>query len=206
MSGEAGGGEVEGAAAVPGDLGAGSSDGGEAGGGEDVGATLAAARSRAEEYLQSLQRLKADFDNYRRRVAQDQARWGEAAVAAFVAQLLPVVDNLERAATASGDAAAVRQGVEMTLRQMREALTSAGIVALEAVGQPFDPGRHEAVARGPAPGMAEGTVAEEYRRGYMMRGAVLRPALVKVAAAEGGEGAGPEGAAPAGSGGEEGER
>jgi molecular chaperone GrpE len=156
----------------------------EAGRAPEAADPLAEARARADELLASLQRLKADFDNYRRRVAQEQARWGEAAVAAFVAQLLPAVDNLERAAAATGDAEAVRRGVELTLRQIREVLASVGVEPLEAVGQPFDPERHEAVARGSAPGVAEGTVIEEYRRGYAMRGSVLRPALVKVATPE----------------------
>jgi molecular chaperone GrpE len=191
MSGGTDHGEVEAAPGVaPADGGTGAgrvlADGEPAGAAE--GAAPADAAVRAEEYLQALQRLKADFDNYRRRTAQDQARWGEAAVAAFVARILPVVDNLERAVQAGGDAAAVRQGVELTLRQLREVLAAAGVVPLEALGQPFDPERHEAVARGPAAGMAEGTVAEEYRRGYLMRGSVLRPALVKVVTAADGSG------------------
>ena len=138
---------------------------------------------RAEEYRLSLLRLKADFDNYRRRVAQDQARWGESAVAAFVVQLLSVVDNLERALTAATDGPGVRQGVELTLRQLHEVLQGVGITAEESVGKPFDPTRHEAVAHGPAAGVAEGSVAEEYRKGYRLRDQVLRAALVKVATA-----------------------
>lgn len=150
------------------------------------GAPAPATDARAEEYLQSLLRLKADFDNYRRRTAQDQARWGEAAVAAFIIQLLPVVDNLERALGAAGDGAAVRQGVEMTLRQLETVLAGAGVTAMSALGQPFDPARHEAVARGPAAEVAPGAVSEEYRKGYLLRDQVLRPAMVRVAA-EGGE-------------------
>jgi len=166
-----------------------------------------AGAAKAEEYLQSLVRLKADFDNYRRRTAQDQVRWGEAAVAAFIVQLLPVVDNLERAIGAAGDAAAVRQGVEMTLRQLGTVLSGAGVTPLASLGQPFDPARHEAVARGPAAGVAAGAVAEEYRKGYLLRDQVLRPAMVKVAAeaADAASGPGGEGA-PAGDAAKEGER
>lgn len=177
----------EGAAAAGGD-----------GAAASVSEELARAEARAEEYLQTLQRLKADFDNYRRRVSQDQARWGEAALAAFIGQLLPVVDNLERAAAASGDLESVRQGVAMTLRQLQEVLRGVGVEAMQSVGQVFDPERHEAVARAAVPGVAEGAVVEEYRRGYVMRGAVLRPALVKVAVAESGAAAETgDGAAPA---------
>ena len=141
------------------------------------------AAARAEEYLQSLQRLKADFDNYRRRMAADQARWAESALAGFILKVLPVLDNLERAFAATGDADAVRQGVELTVRELREVLSAVGVRPMESVGQPFDPARHEAVARGPAPGVADGAVAEEYRRGYLLRDLVLRPAMVRVAEA-----------------------
>ena len=168
-----------------------------AGAADDQGETGATGEgpSQAEVYLAALQRLKADFDNYRRRTNQEQARWGEAAVAAFIVQILPLIDNLERATSASGDPEAVRQGVELTLRQARDALTAAGVTALEAIGQPFDPERHEAVMRGPVAGMVEGMVAEEYRRGYLMHGAVLRPALVKVASGDVVDGPGTRGAA-----------
>lgn len=157
--------------------------------------------SKADEYLAALQRLKADFDNYRRRVGQDQARWGDAAVAGLVIQLLPVVDNLERALQAAGDGPGVRQGVEMTLRQFREVLGAAGVEAMDSRGQPFDPTRHEAVARGPVAGVAAGTVAEEYRKGYLLRDQVLRPAMVKVAVEQ--EPGGPAAERPAASAGNE---
>jgi molecular chaperone GrpE len=140
----------------------------------------AADGTKAEEYLQALQRERADFANYKRRVAAEQSGWGERAVAGFVLGLLPVLDNLERALGAAADAAAVRQGVELTVRQLREILQTAGVAPMEAAGQPFDPARHEAVARGPAPGVPEGVVAEEYRRGYLYRDQVLRPAMVRV--------------------------
>lgn len=167
-------------------------------------AAAPAEAERSEEYRQSLIRLKADFDNYRRRTAQDQARWSEAAVGAFVVQLLPVIDNLERAAAAGGDGEAVRRGVELTLRQLATVLADAGVIPLEAVGKPFDPALHEAVARGPAPGTTPGSVAEEYRKGYLLKGQVLRPAMVRVAeeAAATGEDAGDAATEPA----KEGER
>ncbi len=161
---------------------------------------------KAEEYLQNLIRLKADFDNYRRRTVQDQARWGEAAVAAFIVQLLPVVDNLERAMVAAGDAVAVRQGVEMTLRQFGTVLGGAGVTAMTSLGQAFDPARHEAVARGPAADAAPGTVVEEYRKGYLLRDQVLRPAMVRVAAEASEPPAGADGVGAAVDAAKEGER
>jgi len=151
---------------------------------EELALELERARALADDYRQTLQRLKADFDNYRKRVAQDQERWQQMAVAGLALEVLPAIDNLERALGASGDPAAVRQGVELTVRQLRDVLAASGIRPFEAVGQPFDPTRHEAVARGAVPGVPEGHVAEEYRRGYLIGDQVLRPALVKVAQAE----------------------
>ena len=153
-------------------------------GAAEGGPAASAGDRQAEEYLAALQRLKADFDNYRRRIGQEQTRWGDTAVAGFIGQLLPVVDNLERAMGAAGDGDAVRQGVELTVRQLREVLAAAGVTPMEVVGQPFDPVRHEAVARGAAEGLEEGLVAEEYRRGYIFRDQVLRPAMVKVSTGE----------------------
>ncbi len=171
--------QAEAQTGVPEETPAAEGDGGARPGGENP-KPAAEAAGPADEYLAALQRLKADFDNYRRRMGQEQARWGDAAVAGFVVQLLPVVDNLERAIEASGDAQAVRQGVELTVRQLRDVLAGAGVTPMDSLGRPFDPARHEAVARGPAEGLAEGLVAEEYRRGYLFREQVLRPAMVRV--------------------------
>lgn len=145
----------------------------------------AAAERRAEEYLAQLQRLKADFDNYRRRMMQEQVRWQEQAVGRFVAQLLPVLDNLERALLAGEGAGvdALRQGLEMTLRQFRDVLAREGVTPIEAVGRPFDPACHEAMMRVEGGEREEDTVVEEFQKGYLYKGAVLRPALVKVAVA-----------------------
>lgn len=151
---------------------------------QDDGDALQKALALAEEYRTTLQRLKADFDNYRKRINQEQQRWRQAAVTDLVLEVLPAVDNLERAAGADGDLEAVRQGVGLTIRQLHAALETAGIRPFVALGQPFDPTRHEAVAHEAVPGVADGCVAEEYRRGYLISDQVLRPALVKVAQAE----------------------
>lgn len=143
---------------------------------------LATERRKVEDYLGQIQRLKADFDNYRRRMMQEQARWQDQAVGQFVLQVLPVLDNLERAAASgNSDTAALRQGLELTLRQFRDTLEKAGVEPIEAVGQPFDPNVHEAMMRVDGEGMAEDTVLEEFQKGYMYKGQVLRPTLVKVA-------------------------
>lgn len=145
----------------------------------------AAAERRAEEYLAQLQRLKADFDNYRRRMMHEQVRWQDAAVGRFVAGLLPVLDNLERGVSSAGaaEAEALREGMALILRQLQEYLERSGVQAIEALGRPFDPERHEAMARVEEEGRGEDTVVEVYQKGYVYKGAVLRPALVKVAVA-----------------------
>ncbi len=144
----------------------------------------AEAERRAEETLAQLQRMKADFDNYRRRMIQEQARWQDGAVGRFLTELLPVVDNLERgllSAAGSGDGEALRRGLELIVRQLHEVLERSGVRPIEAVGAPFDPERHEAMARVEEGDRDEDTVVEEFQKGYLYKGSVLRPALVKVA-------------------------
>lgn len=149
-------------------------------------------RQKAEEYLAQIQRLRADFDNYRKRMMQEQARWRDAAVGEFIMGLLPVMDNFERALAAAskgGDPASLLQGIQMIHRQLSDTLARAGLQPMEAVGQPFNPNLHEAMMRVESgEGYEVDTVVEEFQRGYIYKGSVIRPALVKVAVA----GSGPE--------------
>ncbi|PZN08138.1 MAG: nucleotide exchange factor GrpE [Bacillota bacterium] len=146
-----------------------------------------AARRQAQEYLDQLRRLQADFTNYRRRMMEEQRRWRQDAEAELVRALLPVLDNLERALAAGGDAGhPVVQGVAMIHRQFLDVLRQVGVEPMEAEGQPFDPHRHEAVARVETADRPDGTVIEVFQRGYLYRGRTLRPAMVKVAVAPAG--------------------
>lgn len=141
----------------------------------------------AAEYLDLLQRLKADFDNFRRRSAQELAESRRAGAADFVRDLLPVLDSLERAAgSASGgdDSPALRQGLEMTLKQMRAVLHRAGVARIEAEGKAFDPSVHEAILSVPAGDRPAGIVAQVFEEGYKMGDRLLRPARVAVTADE----------------------
>ncbi len=143
-----------------------------------------AARRQAEETLDQLRRLQADFTNYRRRMMEEQSRWRQEAEAELARALLPVVDNLERALAAAGqDNHPVVQGVAMVHRQFLEVLRQAGVEPIAAQGQPFDPYRHEAVAREETAEHPDGTVIEVFQKGYLYRGRTLRPAMVKVAVA-----------------------
>ncbi|HEY8487622.1 MAG TPA: nucleotide exchange factor GrpE [Thermaerobacter sp.] len=146
-----------------------------------------AARRQAQEYLDQLRRLQADFTNYRRRMMEEQRRWRQDAEAEMARALLPVLDNLERALAAGGDAGhPVVQGVAMVHRQFLDVLRQVGVEPMEAEGQPFDPHRHEAVARVETTDHPDGTVIEVFQRGYLYRGRTLRPAMVKVAVAPAG--------------------
>lgn len=146
------------------------------------------AAERAEDYFGQLQRLKADFDNYRRRMAKEQARWRDLGAGRVVEQILPVLDNLERAVDAAGDDSApenLRQGVELILRQFHDALGATGLEGISPENQPFDPRYHEAVARVEEGDHHLDTVVEVFQKGYLYKGIVLRPAMVKVAVGTG---------------------
>jgi molecular chaperone GrpE len=144
---------------------------------------LAAARAQAAEYLDLAQRVQADFENFKRRVARERERAVEVAVGDTLALLLPALDHLHLAldACACGARAGdLRHGVELTLRQLEDDLGDAGVAAIPAVGETFDPQLHEAMLR--VPGEPDGVVVAEFRRGYVHHGRVLRPALVSVGA------------------------
>lgn len=141
-----------------------------------------------DEYRDLLLRARAEFDNYRKRVERERQEQAEAAAFDVLGDLLPIVDDLERALAApaegAGSADAYRAGVELIHRRMLDLLRGRGVTPIEALGAAFDPRLHEAVTHEPAPGRREGEVIEEYRRGYTLGGRLLRPSMVKVAAGE----------------------
>jgi len=151
---------------------------------EAVVAELVVARAEAEGYLDDLRRLQAEFDNYRKRTMREQTARMASASQALVARLLPVLDNFELAvshAEQSRDFDRMLKGVEMVFGELREMLSSEGLVSIEAEGKPFDPERHEAVVAVEQDGAEPGTVVDVIRKGYELNGRVLRPAMVKVA-------------------------
>ena len=135
-----------------------------------------------EEYLQSYRRLRADFDNYKRRTRQEMLQAADNGKEELLLQLLPVLDNLERALTATGEPDKWRSGVEMIFRQFLEILLAAGLKPIPAVGEMFDPNLHEALLREPSE-QPENTILEEIKKGYLFGEKTIRPSLVKVAAA-----------------------
>jgi molecular chaperone GrpE len=137
-----------------------------------------------DEYYDRLLRKTAEFDNYRKRVDRERQTLADATAASVVEELLPLMDDLERALEAdpgSEGAEAYRRGVELIHRQLGDILRKRGVVAIEAVGAEFDPHVHQAVAYEPAEGRRDGEVIDELRRGYRLGDRLLRPSMVRVA-------------------------
>ena len=143
---------------------------------------LEAVRKEKDQYHDRLVRLQADFDNVRKRAGRDHDLQRTSAAADLMRHLLPVLDNLDRALrTCAGDDP-MRRGIGLIHQQMIDLLEKEGLRAVPAVGEPFDPHRHEAVDVIDSPGSEPGVVIEEMQRGYMYKDRLIRPSLVKVAA------------------------
>src|SRR5262249_31291888 len=147
---------------------------------------IAQAIEERDQLRDRLLRTQAEFDNFRKRTERERLDTIERAAESVLRDLLPVVDDLERAlgAEATSEAApSYRRGVELIHRQLTELLTRRGVKPIEALGQDFDPHLHQAVASEAVPGARDGEVVEELRRGYTLGDRLLRPAMVKVAQA-----------------------
>jgi molecular chaperone GrpE (heat shock protein) len=143
---------------------------------------LEVARKQAAEYLEHLQRLKAEFDNYRKRVLKEQTRAVEMASEPLLRRLLEVLDEFELALMAAEqkpDFDRFLHGVELVYAKLQEILRSEGLERIDAKGKPFDPEQHEALMQS-GDGDGEPRVADVLRNGYSLRGRVIRPAGVKV--------------------------
>jgi molecular chaperone GrpE len=143
---------------------------------------LATARAEAAEYLDHLQRLQAEFENYRKRMTRSQERLVDAELQRFVQQLLGVLDEFDLALIAAErepDFEAFRKGVELVYAKLAETLRTEGLERIEAEGKTFDPNEHEALMQ-TGEGDGEPQVAEVFRQGYRLRGNVIRPASVRV--------------------------
>ena len=148
----------------------------------EILAQLAEAQAKAATLQEEFLRAKAETENVRRRAQEDVSKAHKFAIENFAENLLPVLDSLEAAlADSSTDLAKVREGVELTLRQLTGALEKGRVVALNPVGEKFDPHRHQAISMVPADQEAN-TVVNVLQKGYVIADRVLRPALVTVAA------------------------
>ena len=138
--------------------------------------------AQRDEYLALAQRTQADFENYRKRVARDAAAAESRGLVRLARELLPALDNLDRALAASADADQVLiDGLLLVQRELLGALERAGIESYGLAGEQFDPEVHEAVAQQPFDGRAPGEIVEVYQPGYRLAGGVIRPARVLVA-------------------------
>jgi molecular chaperone GrpE len=148
----------------------------------DFESRLAEAEAKRDEYLDLLQRTKADFENYRKRAARDQERLVAHAHERLVRELLPVLDDLERTLEAAErhEEAALVDGVRLVERSLRKALEKEGLTEIETEGR-FDPHVHEAVLAQPVDDAEQGAVLEVMQRGYRLGDKVVRPARVIVA-------------------------
>jgi molecular chaperone GrpE len=150
---------------------------------------LVAVAAQRDDYLALAQRTQADFENYRKRVAKESAAAHERGMVKLAAELLPALDNLDRALE-EGAAAAARdgrdapllEGVRLVRSELHAALARMGIERFSPKGERFDPAEHEAMAQQPVPGATSGTVVEVFQPGYRLGGSVIRPARVLVAA------------------------
>jgi molecular chaperone GrpE len=142
---------------------------------------LAETQAKLAELEENFLRAKAETENVRRRAAEDISKARKFAIEAFAEHLLPVVDSLEAALSdSSGDIAKLREGVELTLRQLTAAMEKGRVVALNPVGEKFDPHQHQAISMVPAD-QEPNTVVSVLQKGYVIADRVLRPALVTVA-------------------------
>jgi molecular chaperone GrpE len=142
-------------------------------------------RQERDDHLERLLRVTAEFDNYRKRTERERRETWDRAAASILEELLPIVDDFERAlgTDAGAESSAYREGIAIIHRQLMDLLARRGVKPIEAVGEDFDPRWHQAVLYEPAPGYRDGEVLEEMRRGYMLGDRLLRPSMVKVAKA-----------------------
>lgn len=149
----------------------------------DLAAQLDAKARECSEEKERYLRLYAEFENYKKRAQREQQDYTKFAAEKVIRELLPVVDNLERALAHAGSAGAdvsIRDGLALIVRQFLDALQKCGCEPIDAVGKPFDPAFHQALSQVESSEHTPDTVVEEVQRGYLLHGRILRPSLVMV--------------------------
>ncbi len=143
---------------------------------------LEESQARAAEYLEGWQRAQAEFSNYKKRLEREQSAMSDMMRAQNIKKFLPVIDDLERAlSNRPAGAESWVSGIELIYRKLTSILDSEGVTRIEAVGQPFDPNLHEAIAQEPSDTVESGHVIAVVQAGYMLGERVIRHALVRVA-------------------------
>ncbi|MBS4022025.1 MAG: nucleotide exchange factor GrpE [Dethiobacter sp.] len=146
----------------------------------DPAVELIRLREENSQLFSRLQRLHADFDNYRKRMRTERQEWSNQALCELIKELLPVIDNLERASQAEGTTEVLLAGVGLVYKQLYSVLSKQGLSVIEACGLEFDPNYHHAIMQVES-GEPENTVVEELQKGYRFNDRVLRASMVKVA-------------------------
>ncbi|WP_188993901.1 nucleotide exchange factor GrpE [Paenibacillus nasutitermitis] len=140
-------------------------------------------QKQVEEHQQRYLRAQADFDNFRRRTIKEKEELGAYASMKLIGELLPVIDNFDRALDASksgGDVESFAKGVDMIFRQFQQVLEQEGLKPMNTVGEVFNPEFHQAIMQVESEEHEEGIIVEEVQKGYIIKDKVLRPAMVKV--------------------------
>ncbi|MBS3908612.1 MAG: nucleotide exchange factor GrpE [Actinobacteria bacterium] len=151
---------------------------------EDLKERLSRKEADAAEYLDMAKRVQAEMDNYRKRMLREQEQIVQYATQTVMRELLPLIDNIERAlhaAEAGASSASLTEGFELIYTQLNALLAKECVEVIDPLGREFDPERHEAVLQVESEGHAENTVIEVLQKGYELKGRLLRPAMVKVA-------------------------
>ncbi len=148
---------------------------------QDGAEELEALKRERDELKDQLLRRRADFENFRKRVERDRPLIRREVAASIMQGLLPTIDSLDHALGADAGEDSIRQGVELTRRELLAALEAEGVIVVNPEGERFDPQRHQALVHEEVPGHEDGAIIEVLRKGYVLEGRLLRPALVKVA-------------------------
>jgi molecular chaperone GrpE len=138
-------------------------------------------RVERDELRDTLVRRQAEFENFRKRTERERAEQSQYASMEVVGDLLPILDDFERALTADSSSPEYAKGVQMIYQRMGESLKKTGLEPIDATGKPFDPHLHQAIERVETNDAPDNTVLGEFQRGYYFKGKLLRPAMVKVA-------------------------
>ena len=150
---------------------------------QDPAAEAEALKVQLAEGAERMKRLQADFENFRRRTRQEKEELSNLVVQDFIKELLPMLDNFDRAMAAEAtDAAKFQQGVEMIYNQLAEILKNRGMELIDTKEAKFDPNFHQAVMRVENPDLEDEAIAMELQKGYMVKGKVIRPSMVQVVA------------------------
>ena len=150
---------------------------------QDPAAEAEALKMQLAEGAERMKRLQADFENFRRRTRQEKEELSNMVVQDFIKELLPMLDNFDRAMAAEAtDAAKFQQGMEMIYNQLTEILKNKGMELIDTKDAKFDPNFHQAVMRVENPDLEDEAIAMELQKGYMVKGKVIRPSMVQVVA------------------------